>query len=177
MNIAIIGPRGVGKSKTSRKLSKLVSYPVVSTDMIAVYELNGMSIPEYIAQEKGKWQNFRKLEYKIIEKLSKSKNLILDCGGGILFDVDSKGNEVYSEKKYNLLKSFCAIIGLCMKTEVLVNKVKGDALRPNLNQAIAYEEILKKRLPYYKISADHYLKIDGLDSEIVAKQIKSLLNL
>ena len=51
MNIALIGPRGVGKSKVSRKLSKLLSMPIVSTDMIAVYEAGGISIAEQIKKE------------------------------------------------------------------------------------------------------------------------------
>jgi putative nucleotidyltransferase with HDIG domain len=64
MNIALIGPRGVGKSKVSRKLSKLLSMPVLSTDMIAVYELGGISIPDQIKKDNGKWNNFRKLKCK-----------------------------------------------------------------------------------------------------------------
>jgi shikimate kinase len=49
---------------------------------------------------------------QILEKLSKSKNVILDCGGGILFDVDKDGREFYSEKKVKLIK----IILHCIRT-------------------------------------------------------------
>lgn len=51
-NFALIGPRGVGKSKISRKLSKITGMPIVSTDMIAVYEMGGVSIPEFIQKMK-----------------------------------------------------------------------------------------------------------------------------
>jgi shikimate kinase len=145
MNIALIGPRGVGKSKVSRKLSKLLSMPVLSTDMIAVYELGGISIPDQIKKDNGKWNNFRKLEMQILEKLSKSKNIILDCGGGILFDVDKDGREFYSEKKVKLLKSFCTVFGLSHNTEYLVEKVINDSERPQLSAINSYREILRKK--------------------------------
>ena len=175
MNIALIGPRGVGKSKVSRKLSKLLSMPVLSTDMIAVYELGGISIPDQIKKDNGKWNNFRKLEMQILEKLSKSKNIILDCGGGILFDVDKDGREFYNEKKVKLLKSFCTVFGLSHDTEYLVEKVINDSERPQLSAINSYREILERRLPFYQMSSDFYIPVEGLDPKDVAKKISELI--
>jgi shikimate kinase len=177
MNIALIGPRGVGKSKVARKLSKEISYPVISTDMISVYEAGGISIPEQVKRKNGKWNEFRKLEYDILEKLKDSQNIILDCGGGILFDVDSNGNEFYSEKKVKLLKSFTKIITLARDTEYLISKVINDSTRPELSQINSYREILERRLPYYKITGDIYLSIDDLEIKDVAKKIVQILDL
>lgn len=67
--------------------------PVVSTDMIAVYEIGGMSIPEFIQKNEGDWRPFRNLEFEILTKLKTSQGIILDCGGGILFDLDTKGKK------------------------------------------------------------------------------------
>ncbi|HMV44111.1 MAG TPA: shikimate kinase [Leptospiraceae bacterium] len=175
MNIALIGPRGVGKSKVSRKLSKLLSMPIVSTDMIAVYEAGGISIAEQIKKENGKWNNFRKLEFKILENLSKSRNIILDCGGGILFDVDRDGKEFYSEKKTNLLKSFCTVIGLSNNIDYLVEKVINDTERPQLSEINSYREVLERRIPFYKAASDFYLPVDGLEPKDIAKKISELI--
>ena len=175
MNIALIGPRGVGKSKVSRKLSKVLSMPVVSTDMIAVYEAGGISIPEQIKRDNGKWNNFRKLEIQILEKLSKSKNIILDCGGGILFDVDREGKEFYNEKKVKLLKSFCTVFGLSHNTDYLIEKVINDTERPVLSEINSYREILERRLPFYRMASDFYIPVEGLDPKDIAKKISELI--
>lgn len=175
MNIALIGPRGVGKSKVSRKLSKLISYSVVSTDMIAVYEAGGISISEQIKNENGNWSSFRHTEYKILEKLKHSESIILDCGGGILFDVDQTGSEFFSERKFTLLKSYCKIIGLNHDIDYLIEKVINDTERPSLSQINSYREVLERRLPYYKQSSDLYLNIEGLDSKDIAKKISDSL--
>ena len=175
MNIALIGPRGVGKSKVSRKLSKLLAMPVVSTDMIAVYEAGGISIADQIKNDNGKWNNFRKLELKILENLSKSKNIILDCGGGILFDVDRDGKEFYSEKKVSVLKSFCTVFGLSHNTDYLIEKVINDSTRPNLSEINSYREVLLRRLPFYQSASDFYIPVEGLDPKDVAKKISELI--
>ncbi len=170
MNIAFVGPRGVGKSKVSRKLSKLTGFPVVSTDMIAVYELGGISIADFIKQG-GTWNEFRDLEYKILQRLQNSKSIIVDCGGGILFDLDENGKEMESHRKIQLLKSFTKVIGLSHKTSYLIDKIKNDASRPSLSELESYEAILKRRLPYYEKFSDHYLDISEMEIEKVAKWI------
>ena len=175
MNIALIGPRGVGKSKVSRKLSKILSMPVLSTDMIAIYESGGISIADQIKNDNGKWGNFRKLELKILENLSKSKNIILDCGGGILFDVDREGKEFYSEKKVSVLKSFCTVFGLSHSTDYLVEKVINDSERPTLSGINSYREVLERRLPFYQSTSDFYIPVEGLDPKDVAKKISELI--
>ncbi|MBK8394696.1 MAG: shikimate kinase [Leptospiraceae bacterium] len=175
MNIALIGPRGVGKSKVSRKLSKILSMPVLSTDMLAIYEAGGISIPEQIQADKGKWNNFRKLELSILENLSNSKNIILDCGGGILFDVDREGREFYSEKKVNVLKSFCTVFGLSHNTDYLVEKVINDSERPVLSQINSYREVLERRLPFYQSASDFYISVEGFEPKEVAKKISELI--
>lgn len=172
MNIALIGPRGVGKSKISRKLSKLTGLSVVSTDMIAVYELGGISIADYI-KKGGSWKRFRDLEFQILQKLKDADSIILDCGGGILFDLDQAGQEIESQRKIQLLKSFTKIIGLSQKTSYLLEKIKNDNTRPALSELESYEAILKRRLPTYEKVSDHYLDIYDMEMEKVAKWILS----
>ncbi|AOP36452.1 shikimate kinase [Leptospira tipperaryensis] len=170
-NFALIGPRGVGKSKISRKLSKITGMPVVSTDMIAVYEIGGISIPEFIRRKEGDWRPFRELEFQILEKLKAADGIILDCGGGILFDLDSKGKEILSQRKTELLKSIATIFGLSRSTEVLVEKIQNDPTRPALSALASYKNILESRLPHYEALSDHYLQIDDLKVEEICDRI------
>lgn len=175
MNIALIGPRGAGKSKISRKLTKIIGNPVVSTDMIAVYESGGHSIEEQIREANGDWKNFRDLEFRILEKISEAKNIILDCGGGIIFDVNDLGEEIVSERKVRLLKSFAKIIFVYQSKENLLQKVKNDSNRPTLSQINSYEEILNRRMPVYSKIADLQLNLDGKKPEEAASEILQLL--
>ncbi len=173
MSLIFIGPRGVGKSKISRKLSKLTGMSVISTDMIAVYELGGISITEFIKANNGDWQLFRDLEFSILKKIENCKNIILDCGGGIIFDIDPNGNEVLSERKVSILKKIGKIIQLDGDHTYLVNKVINDPSRPSLSSQEPYAETLRRRSKFYRSIADYTTTIDMRDPEELARRILS----
>jgi shikimate kinase len=173
-NIALIGPRGVGKSKISKRLSKLTGKPVLSIDSIAIYELGGKTIADFVAENNGNWKPFRDLEYKILKNLENSKGLILDCGGGILFDTDENGNEVVSEKKVDLLRTMAEVVFLDNELEALINKVANDSTRPDLSAKESYQEILQRRIPIYKESAHFRLFLGDLKKESAAQRIIDL---
>ena len=174
MNLILIGPRGVGKSKLSRHVSKKLNLAHVSTDMIAVYEFGGMSISEKIEEWKGDWQKFRELEYSILLKLQTAKNCIVDTGGGILFELEN-GEEVLSQRKLEVLRSMGKIINLTRSIPYLLSKVENDSTRPNLSNTNTYEMILKRRLPIYKSVADHTLNIEGLSKEDAGEKLIQII--
>ena len=178
-SVALIGPPGVGKSRVSRKLAKFTGKTCISTDMIAVYEAGGLSIPDIIKKNNGDWEVFRELEVKILEKIfsNASDNLVIDCGGGILFDVDPKGNEFLSDRKLKLLKSNSKIILLMQPVEFLSEKMKSDQTRPSLSQLRSYEDILKKRIPIYQSVSDFKFNIFKMKSEEAAEKIIETLGL
>lgn len=173
-NLALIGPRGVGKSKIAKRISKLTERPAISTDSIAVYELGGKSISEFVAEKDGDWREFRQLELRILEKLVSARGIILDCGGGILFDVDDKGNEVPSRKKISLLKQIAEVVFLDNDKDKLIKKVVGDNTRPDLSSVESYSSILDRRLPIYKDSADFRLYLGDQTKDSAAKRIIDL---
>lgn len=173
MNIVFIGPRGVGKTKISRKLSKLTGQSQISTDMIAIYELGGMSIDEYIKHND--WRSFRNLEFSILFKIKDCKNIILDCGGGIIFDIDQNGDEIISERKIDLLKKIGKIIWLDDDYDYLIDKVTNDDSRPQLNSKESYRETLERRSQCYRTIADECIMVNRKSTEKTIKKILSRL--
>lgn len=145
--------------------------PVVSTDMIAVYEIGGIGIPEFIQKNEGDWRSFRDLEFQILMKLKNSQGIILDCGGGIVFDLDPRGKEILSDRKMELLKSMATVFGLSRPTEVLVEKIQNDPTRPPLSAIDSYRSVLENRLPHYRSISDYYFEIDDLRVEEVCSRI------
>ncbi|OQX33092.1 MAG: shikimate kinase, partial [Candidatus Sedimenticola endophacoides] len=89
MNIVLIGMRGAGKSSISRRLSLLTKRPVISTDLLIEYENDGLGIPGIVAEQG--WAAFREQEFRVIEKVTRLDNLIIDCGGGVIVDLDQDG--------------------------------------------------------------------------------------
>jgi shikimate kinase len=176
-NIALIGPRGVGKSKISKRISKITELPVLSTDSLAVYETGGLSIADFVEKHDGKWQPFRDLEYSILQKLSSAQGIILDCGGGILFDVDENGEEILSERKIKILQEMANIIFLDNDIDLLVEKVSSDKTRPSLHSKKDYKDILKFRLPHYKEVAHYRLYLGDMKKEEAAKRIIELTDI
>ncbi len=158
-SLAFIGPRGAGKSKLSRKFGRRVDMPVFSTDTLVSYEAGGRSIPRLVAEEG--WASFREREAAILKKLSGMRHIVLDCGGGILVEAPAAEGapETFSENKATLLRSCSRIVYIKRSMDWLLEKVKDDSSRPSLSAARAYEEILRRRLPWYEQTADFILEM------------------
>ena len=178
-NIALIGARGAGKSKLARRLKKLCERPLMSTDSLISYENGGLSIAE-IVEQLG-WPAFRRLEHEILLKLSQVQNVIIDCGGGILVDAkaqpdsdekppeegeSTKYKEYYSKAKAKLLKKHCHVIYLHWSKTYLISKNIVSSERPALSGD--YRKLLKKRIPYYKKTADLILNMESYSLEEAA---------
>ncbi|MBF0196230.1 MAG: shikimate kinase [Planctomycetes bacterium] len=159
--IAFIGARGAGKSKISRKLSKRCDLPVFSTDTLVSYEAGGITIAELV--KNSSWPAFRQQEYDILEKLVGMKDVIIDCGGGILVEApdasQGRDEEAFSQRKFALLSANCHIVYLRQSKEYLINKMSPDANRPDL--VGDYEKVLDRRLPWYENSADMVVDLEN----------------
>lgn len=171
MNIIIIGMRGAGKSNVSRRLSVLAKRTVLSSDTLIEYENDGKTIAEFIADPYGGWRAFRELEFKVVEKIAKMDGVIVDCGGGVIVDLDQDGNEIYSERKVEALKKSGVIIWLKGDIKRLVDKVKNKPERPSLDALKNVEDIMKCRLPFYQKAADQIINIDGKSRPSIAAMI------
>lgn len=174
MNIIIIGMRGAGKSNVSRRLSVLTKRQVFSTDTMIEYENGGKVIDEIIAENKGNWHAFRDMEFEVVDKVSKMDNCIVDCGGGVIVDLDEDGVEIFSERKVNALKKSGKIIWLKGDLKRLVDKVEKKANRPTLDSRRSTEELMKRRLPFYEQVADVIVEIDGKKRQQIADELAEL---
>jgi shikimate kinase len=171
MNIVFIGMRGAGKSKISRRLSVLTKRDVLSSDLLIQYDHAGKSIPDIIEECNGDWRQFRDMEHRIIQKITALDNNIVDCGGGVIIDIDEDGHEIFSERKVNLLRANGRIVWLKGDIPRLAAKVKGDATRPSLSQTKSAEEIMYRRLPFYEKAADIIIDIEGKSKKDLVEEV------
>ncbi len=164
-----MGGRGAGKSKISRKFGKLTNRVVLSTDTLVTYEAGGLTVDTIVSRYG--WKNFRDREYEVLEKLKAMKNIIIDCGGGILVEApDSSGpgsTEKYSERKADLLKSFCTVVYIQRDMKWLQSKSGRDSGRPDLIGE--YDELLRRRFAWYEKAADRIVEMKDLEADDVAK--------
>jgi len=176
MNIALIGMRGAGKSKISRRLSVHAKRDVLSSDLLIQYDNNAKSIPEIIEEHNGDWRWFRDMEYRTLQKITTLDNTIIDCGGGIVVDVDEDGHEIFSQRKVDLLRSNGRIVWLKGDIPRLAAKVKGDATRPTLSQTKSAEEVMYRRLPFYERAADIIIDIEGKSKKKLVEDVLQEIN-
>lgn len=168
VNIVLVGMRGVGKTNIARRVSFLTKRPVMSTDVLVEYE-TGLPIPEFVEQRG--WAAFRETEYDILRKLSAMDGLIIDAGGGIVVDLDEHGQEEFSARKVDLLKSNGEVVFLAGDLERLANKVAGDPRRPTLDAGTSAVDLMRTRLPFYERAADWTIDVEGRQRAQIADEI------
>ena len=176
MNIVLIGMRGAGKSKISRRLSVLTKRDVLSTDLLIQYDNEGKSIPEIIQAHNGDWKKFRDMEYQTVQKVCALDDNIIDCGGGIIVDLDEHGEEIYSARKIDLLKASGTIVWLKGDIARLAAKVKGDAKRPSLSETKSTEEMMQRRLPFYEKAADIVIDIENCSKKELTAMVHDAIS-
>lgn len=174
MNINLIGMRGVGKSNVARRMSVLTKRPVMSTDTLVTYE-TGLSVPDFVA-ERG-WAAFRELEYDILTRLGHMSGLIVDCGGGIMVELDADGNEVYSERKVAVLQAGGPVVWLRSDIARLAAKTANDPERPNLDATRSAEAVMRRREPWYAQAATWQLTVNPGQRQAAAEKITSTYEL
>ena len=173
-NLVLVGGRGCGKTSISKRVSLANrGFVLFSLDALIRYEAHGATIPG-IVQERG-WAGFRQLEYEVLEKVTQiDRGLILDCGGGIVVDLDDQGEEIYSERKVERLRANGIVIYLRRDPEYLAGRIAGDGNRPDLSESKSFLEIMERREPWYCEAAHHVMDCDGLSKLDVANEVLKL---
>ena len=160
-HIFMIGFMGVGKTSTSRILSKKLGVKENDTDAMIVKQ-EKKSIAEIFADEGEEY--FRKTETGIIDKLAELEPCIVSCGGGMSM------REVNVEK----MKKIGKVVLLTATPETIYSHVKDSTNRPllNGNMNIPYiKKLMEERAPKYNAAADIVIETDGCTPSQVADKI------
>jgi shikimate kinase len=168
LNINLIGMRGVGKSNVARRLAVLTKRPVMSTDVLIAYE-SGLTIPDFVATSG--WAAFRDLEWQITGKLASMTDIIVDCGGGIMVDLDAAGEETFSERKVAELQAGGPVVWLRGDIERLAAKTAGDPARPDLHAHMSAAAIMRRREPWYAQAANWSIEVHPGQRQAAAESI------
>ncbi len=163
-NISLIGFMATGKTFVGKNLAQKLDKEYVDVDSLIVKE-SGKSIPR-IFEEDGEIR-FRELEMEIVKKVSGRKDIVIDCGGGVVL------NKINIDR----LKQNSNIILLTASPEVILERIlKEKGKRPLLEIPDRMEEIkrlLSFREPFYNRSCDYKIDTSNLTvDEVVDKILK-----
>ena len=165
-SIALIGFMGVGKTAVGKALAEKLGRKFVELDLLIEQRI-GKSITD-IFQQDGETA-FREVEIGVTEGVSKDKNLVIACGGGIVL------NKINIER----LRKSAKMVYLTASPGVIQKRVTNDeGQRPLLavdNPELTIREMLSFRKPFYEGAADIKIATSKLDINTVAKQIISKL--
>jgi len=165
-NIALIGFMGTGKTAVGKILAEKLGRSFVELDSL-IEQKAGKSIPDIFRQD-GEIA-FRELEIEVTREVSKDKNLIIACGGGIVL------NQINIER----LRQQSTIVYLTASPGVMLRRISGEeGQRPLLevdNPALAIQELLDFRKPFYERAADIEIDTSKLGTDSVVEQIISKL--
>jgi shikimate kinase len=161
-NIALIGFMGTGKTVVGQLLAKKLGRRFFELDLL-IEQKAGKSIPG-IFQQDGETA-FRELEIEVTEEVSKYKNLVIACGGGIVL------NKINVER----LRKSARMVYLTASPGVILKRVANEeGQRPLLevdNPTLAIREMLRFRKPFYERAADIKIDTSKLDINAVSEQI------
>ena len=138
-NIVLVGFMGAGKSLVANKLAKRCQRQIVSTDRL-IEEQENKPIAEIFSQKGEAY--FRALEKEIVLKIADRKNLIVDCGGGIVINQENIEN----------LRKQGTIFYLFATPEMIYENIKDQKHRPLLQVKDPLEkirELLDQRKVFY----------------------------
>jgi len=162
-NIVLIGFMASGKTLASRELAERLDRERVSTDEM-ITEREGRTIREIFAMSGEPY--FRQLEKQVVQEIAGRRNLVIDCGGGV----------VMNEDNLNALKANGVLFFLEASPESIYRRTKGMKNRPLLNVNNPLEkiqELLALRDPHYR-KAHHV--VDS-NSDNIGKVVDDILNI
>lgn len=164
-HIFVIGFMGVGKTSTSRALSRKLGVREIDTDAMIV-DQEGMPIPQ-IFEKKGE-EAFRKMETDLLDRISRMSPCIVSCGGGM----------VLRQENVEKMKRQGRILLLSATPETIYEHVKDSTNRPLLqgNMNVEYiRKLMEERNPHYQGAADLVILTDGMTPRQTAEKIMELL--
>ncbi len=166
MNIVLVGMRGSGKSTVAKILAKTLKRTYVELDD-EIAKKAGARISD-VVQRQG-WNYFREREAEVVEETSRSENIVISTGGGV----------VLQEKNVQALKKNGVCIFLSAPLEELLPRIGETSTRPRLTGAKTMKEELERvweeRRPLYEKAADETVDTTGMKPHDIADAIMQIL--
>lgn len=161
-SIALIGFMGTGKTAVGKALAGKLGKEFFELDPL-IEKKAGKTIPA-IFKEDGEIA-FREFEIEAIKEVSKERNAVIACGGGVVL------NKINIDR----LKREAVIVCLTASPRVILRRTSRDAEeRPLLtvaNPALTIKELLRFRRPFYERATDTTVNTSRLDIDSVVTQI------
>ncbi len=159
-NIVLIGFMGTGKTVVGKALAEKLGLQFIDTDDLIEEEVK-MAISEIFSKYGEEY--FREIEKKVVEKISKLKNLVIATGGGMVVRPENIKN----------LKKNGVIICLTAEPEVILSRIKEETHRPLLRAGDPLkkiEELLAQREKGYR-QASIIIDASNLSTEEIVSKI------
>jgi len=161
-SIALIGFMGTGKTVVGKALAEKLGKEFFELDTLIEKKV-GKTIPA-IFKEDGEIA-FREFEIEVIKEVSKERNAVIACGGGVVL------NKINIDR----LKKEAVIVYLTASPRVILRRTSRDSEgRPLLaiaNPALTIRELLRFRRPFYERAADTTVDTSRLNIDSVVTQI------
>jgi shikimate kinase len=165
-NVALVGFMGAGKSTVGRELAAKLGKTFVETDLL-VEEKAGMLVSEVFAQH-GE-QSFRDLESAVVRDVSRLRDCVIACGGGV----------VLREENVAALRVSAVMVYLETSPQCVLERLgPRSAVRPLLSGVEREQrvvELMAEREPIYIASADIVVSTDGLRVDQVTRNVEERL--
>ena len=161
-SVALIGFMGTGKTAVGKALSEKLGKEFFELDPL-IEQKAGKTIPEIFNQD-GEI-GFRELEIEATKEVTKKKNAVIACGGGVVL------NKINIDR---LKKEAVIVYLIASPGAILKRTLNDDEERPLLkvaDPALAIRELLRFRKPFYERAADITVNTSKLDVDSVVNQI------
>jgi len=161
-NIYLVGFMATGKTAVGRELARKKKWQFLDLDELI--ELKEKRPIADIFAKNGE-PYFRRIEHEALKQVSREKNFVIACGGGI----------VINQANIKIMQDTGIIICLTAMPEVILKRACAYSHRPLLNVAEPKKQIellLKLRAPYYA-QADKTIDTSKISvKEVVDKILK-----
>lgn len=166
--IALIGPRGSGKTTVARHLAELLGWQWVDAD-VEIERRAGRPVRAIFAAE-GE-AGFREHESAVLRELCALRRHVVATGGGV----------VLREANRELLRSSARVAWLRADAETLWRRLEGDASGGERRPALLgggraeVEEVLRTREALYRACAHRAVDTAGRTPRAVAAEVATAL--
>ena len=160
-NLFLVGPMGVGKTTIGRTLAARMNLEFFDSDQ-EIEAATGADIP-WIFDVEGE-RGFRHREVKMINQLSRRKNIVLATGGGAILD----------EKNRKRLKKRGLVVYLRASLQQQIERTARDRHRPLLqtgNPEQTIKDLIVVREPLYFEVADVVIDTNRRNPKSVSNEI------